>query len=244
MTPRFFAPGAGSGVASVRLPDVEAHHLQKVLRLSPGDPVSVFDGAGHEWSGVVASAGRGGVTVRLGTPLAPAREPPVAVTLGVGLQKGDRMETIVREATALGVGAIVPLSTAHVAVPARARDSVAARERWGRVALAAVKQCGRATVPDIEPLATPDEVLAAWRGERILMCVEPSLAEENPTQAAGPRPKRVLAMVGPEGGWSDAELQRAVAAGARLLHLGPRSLRADLAPTVLLAPLWATWGWE
>lgn len=241
MPPRFFAPLVERAAERVRLPADEAHHLTKVLRLGPGAPVRVFDGRGHEWRATVEAAGRAGVVVLLGAPVPTVPEPPVHVTLGVGLQKGNGMETVIRDATALGAIAIVPLSTTHVAIPARARGSQAATERWQRVAVAAVKQCGRATVPVVRPLATLDEVLAPPVAERILMCVEPRRVSA--AEGVGSRPAAALVLLGPEGGWTDEEIALAVARGARLLHLGPRTLRADLAPAVLLSAMWTAWGW-
>jgi 16S rRNA (uracil1498-N3)-methyltransferase len=240
---RFFVPDADPGSATVRLPSDEAHHFSRVLRLGPGASVRVFDGRGHEWRGTVEAAGRAGVVVKIDSPVTPAAEPPVRVTLAAGLQKGDRMETVVREATALGASAIVPLASTHVAVPARARDSKAAVERWQRVAVASAKQCGRASVPVVQPIATLEAILTAHRADRILMCVEPSRRAAGPARAAGERPASALVLVGPEGGWTDTEVDRASSAGATLVHLGPRTLRADLAPTVLLSALWTSWGW-
>ncbi len=245
MPVRFFAPSADPVEGRVRLPADEAHHLTKVLRLRAGAAVALFDGRGHEWDGVVETAGRSGVIVAMGAPRAPAGEPPVRVTLGVSLQTGDRMETVVREATALGAAAIVPLSTGHVAVPARARRSTEALARWHRVAVASAKQCGRAVVPAVQPVSTPTAVLAAAEAaaERILMCVEPSRSAAEAASRLGPRPAAALVLVGPEGGWTEAEVALALDRGARLFHLGPRTLRADLAPAVALAVLWASWGW-
>ena len=250
MTHRFFAPGVDPAAPTTsRLPAEEAHHLLRVLRLSAGATVRVFDGRGREWLATVEEAGRSGVVVRIGTPVEPAPEPPVDVTLAVALQTGDRMDTVVREATALGVAAIVPLVTAHVAVPARARDSKAAIERWQRVAVASVKQCGRASVPTVHATATlasvlADPVVTRSGAARILMCVEPSRRGADTACGHGPRPASALALVGPEGGWTDAEIAKAVAVGGTLVHLGPRTLRADLAPTVLLSALWSVWGWQ
>jgi len=239
--PRFLAPGATAGSATIRLPDDEAHHLTHVLRLRPGASIAVFDGAGHEWNATVEAAGRSGVVVRLDAPVAPVPEPAVAVTLAVGVQK--EMETIVREATALGVGAIIALSTSHVALPTRARRSPGNAARWTRVAVASAKQCGRATVPEVRAVASLEAVLQTWRDGPIVMCVEPGRDRSGSAAGAGPRPSRALVLVGPEGGWTDAEVARVVSAGGRLMHLGPRTLRADLAATVLLSALWTSWGW-
>ena len=215
----------------------------RVLRLKPGASVAIFDGAGREWTGTVETAGRSGATVRLTAAAAPVAEPAVAVTIGVALQKGDRMDTIVAEATALGVAAVTPLRTAHVALPSRARESGAAISRWQRVAVAAAKQCGRVTVPAIRPMASLDEIVGQWSGGPILVSVEPGRAWPGGAEGAGPRPAQALVLVGPEGGWDEDELKRLAAAGARRVSLGPRTLRGDLAPAVLLSALWTSWGW-
>jgi 16S rRNA (uracil1498-N3)-methyltransferase len=191
----------------------------------------------------VAAAGRAGVDVRLDAPVTPRPEPAVAITLGVGLAKGDAMDAIVRDGTALGVREVVPLSTAHVALPSKARTSRAATPRWSRVAVAAAKQCGRAVVPVIHPIETLAALLERRASDPILICVEPRRGGIDVASDPGPRPSRALVLVGPEGGWSDEDVRQAVAAGARALDLGPRTLRADLAPAVALSVLGARWGW-
>ena len=244
--PRFLVPGVPIDATSVHLPEDEAHHLARVLRLRPGAQVAIFDGSGREWSATVESVGKSSASVRLDAPVTPIAEPTVSVTLGVALQKGDRMDTIVADATALGARAIVPLSTAHVALPAKARESAAAIARWERVAVAAAKQCGRAFVPVVGRVTRFDDVLWHWGGGPILAAVEPGRiwprwAEQ--AEGAGPRPSDALVLVGPEGGWDEDELRLLAKVGARRVPLGPRTLRGDLAPSVLLSVLWASWGW-
>jgi 16S rRNA (uracil1498-N3)-methyltransferase len=246
--PRFFAPAAAAGGADVELPPDEAHHLRDVLRLGPGAVVRVFDGAGSEWHARVARADRRGVTVSLVERLAALPEPPVRLTLGVGLLKGSAMDAVIRDATMMGADVVVPLATAHVAVSGAARQNAAVVGRWTRVALASAKQCGRAVVPLVEPVAELDSVLARPGYDVIVMSVEPSQAA-----AAGPgggadltQPPggSALVLVGPEGGWSEDEVARALARGARLMTLGPRTIRAESAPAVLLSSLWTEWGWD
>jgi 16S rRNA (uracil1498-N3)-methyltransferase len=165
----------------------------------------------------------------------------VRVTLAIGVLKGDQMETVVRDATALGVTAIVPLVSANVTVPARAWRGRAAVDRWRRVAVASAKQCGRAVVPAVEPVAPFAAVMDSSAADLVLMCVEPSLAGSRALELPAGPAASVLALVGPEGGWSDGEVEAAVNAGARLIHLGPRTLRAEIVPTVLLSALWTRW---
>lgn len=241
---RFFAPAIRPGDAAVELSGDEARHLISVLRLRAGDDVRAFDGAGGEWDARVASIAGRVARLDLTRAIDPVAEPAVPVTLGVGLLKGAQMDAVVRDATALGVRAIVPLETDHVAVPSAARRAAAAG-RWHRVAIAAAKQCGRAVVPDVAGVAAFDRVLdrAVEEGDRILMAVEPGAHGGGAPIPEAPPRGGVLALVGPEGGWTAAETSRAVARGATLVHLGPRTLRAELAPAVLLSAIRSRWGW-
>jgi 16S rRNA (uracil1498-N3)-methyltransferase len=252
--PRFFAPDA-SASALIELSRDEAHHLKHVLRLGPGAPVAVFDGQGREWAGRVASVGRRGATLARLEAATPVAEPSVRVTLAIGLLKSDQMDTVVRDATMLGVSAVQPVISARVAVARRASGATGV-PRWQRVALASVKQCRRAVVPSIRPpAALPavlDEVRSGGRSDvaapATLMFVEPGVgAPATPLCGSdwpdGP-PASALVLIGPEGGWSADEVDLAVRAGARLFHLGPRTLRAESAPVVALSAIWTTWGWS
>ncbi len=241
--PRFFTPDLHEGDRIARLSATESRHLAAARRVGVGGAVTLFDGRGHEWLGRVLSTSRNAATVEIGDPVDPTAEPAVHVTLAVGLLKGDQMDTVVRDATMLGVGAIVPISTAHVSVADVGRRSDAAIERWRRVAVASAKQCGRATVPAVSSLARLDEALAAPAGTTIIMCVEPARAAGGPASLDQTPTANALLLIGPEGGWAEAEISQAVYAGARLLHLGPRTLRAETAPTVALSVLWSAWGW-
>lgn len=243
--PRFYVPDARPGDEPVTLASDEAHHLTHVLRLGPGADVSVFDGAGREWAGRVASVGKRAATIALGDPVTPAAEPPVRVTLGIALVKSDQMDAVIRDATALGVTAIAPLTTAHVAVPARAWKGEAARDRWLRVAVAAAKQSRRAVVPEIATVASFEAAIAAAGETAVFMCVEPAraVAAWGWTRGQSPPPASALVFVGPEGGWSEGEVALAASRGAQMIALGPRTLRAELAPVVALSALWTRWGW-
>jgi 16S rRNA (uracil1498-N3)-methyltransferase len=243
--PRVLLPAVTSADRIVTLPADDAHHLARVLRARLGDEVRIFDGRGREWVGRLASLIGSSATVEIAHEVTPAAEPHVRLTVAIGLLKGDQMDGAVRDATMLGAFAIVPMSTAHVAVPARARKSAVALDRWRRVAVASVKQCGRAVVPKIAPVTAFKDVVASGAEVPKFMCVEPRLAVHGLDQAgAGKmRPIEALVLIGPEGGWSPKEVEQARAAGVSLVHLGPRTLRAETVPTVVLTALWTAWGW-
>lgn len=219
------------------LPDAEAHHVRRVLRLSDGDALRVFDGRGREWQARLRFIGRHDVEVDLLDAVTPVPEPAVAVTLAVGLLKGDQMSSVVRDATALGVARIVPVASAHVVVPAAARQA-GFIDRLTRIASSSAAQCGRAVVPQITGVTAFDDLFhdAVTPAPRF-MCVEPGLAKDEARTRPSELVDRATVIVGPEGGWSEEELARARAAGASMLSLGPRTLRAELAPTVALSVL-------
>jgi 16S rRNA (uracil1498-N3)-methyltransferase len=242
---RFFAPALDPGDATVALPRDEAEHLTRVLRLGVGDRVAVFDGRGHEFLARVASVVRRDVRLEILSRVEPAAESGVAVTLAQAVLKADKMDEVVRDAVMLGVAAVQPIVSKRTEVTVAALLRGARVERWRRVALASVKQSRRAVMPDIRvPLTLEtflDEPPAALR----VMLVEPAAtADVEPLSALqGPRPPAdATVLVGPEGGWTDAECAGARARGVRLVTLGHRTLRADAVPVAALSVLQFLWG--
>lgn len=237
--PRCFAPAAAAGHV-VTLTADDAHHLTRVLRVGVGDLVGLFDGTGGEWIGRVRAT-RPEATVEIVDVAVPTAEPPVRVTLAIGLLKGGQMDAVVRDATMLGAVVIVPMSTDHVSVAREGRGAGDAVRRWERVAVASARQCRRAVVPAIRNVTPFAELLKSATAEATILCAEPGTTPL--TLHPHERPASALVLVGPEGGWSEREVQQATAAGARPLGLGPRTLRAETAPTVALSCLWTLWGW-
>lgn len=210
--------------------------------MTPGDALALFDGRGREWAGQVASVTKHAIEVSALEAIEPAAEARVPVTLAVGVLKGDQMDAVVRDATMLGAAAIVPLRTSHVTVSPKAWQSGAAVERWQRVAIASATQCRRAVVPEVRPVTDYESVLREPAAVR-LICVEPGIAAQTGPWKPGAAPASVQLLIGPEGGWTDAEVNQAIAAGASTLSLGPRTLRAETAPIVALTLVSAVWGW-
>ena len=229
----------------VALPSEERRHLARVLRLGVGATVQVFDGHGHEYAARVERADRTSVTVRTLDSVTPVREPRVGLTLAQALLKGRKLDTVVRDATMLGVSAIQPILSEHTEVPpaATARDDAA--DRWQRIAVASAKQCGRAVVPRVHTPTTLERFVSETREGRRILLVEPTGAvQQDGLQMLvnQPAPDRATIMIGPEGGWADAEIAKATAGGFEPLTLGSRTLRADAAPIAALAVLQFVWG--
>ena len=221
----------------VTLPADEAHHVVHVLRLEAGDPLVVFDGAGHEWDARIVVASKHEVIVQIEQGRTPVMEPVTRVTLAVGLLKGQAMDEVVRDATALGVASIVPMMTAHCVVPKRARGDDAI-DRWQRVSVASAKQCGRAMLPTFTAVTPFMEVLRA-PSDLKLICLEPEFPGVGIETLPLTTPYSATLLIGPEGGWSSGEVAAARLAGYRGIQLGALTLRAELAPTVALSYLWS-----
>jgi 16S rRNA (uracil1498-N3)-methyltransferase len=241
---RFFAPALDPGDEIVELPRDEGEHLTRVLRLGAGDMVNVFDGRGREFLGKVATAARRDVRVQLLSRVEPAAEAMVALTLVQAVLKGDKMDDVVRDAVMLGVAAIQPLVTQRTETTAAALRKGARVDRWQRVALASVKQSRRAVLPEVRTPLTLETYLGDPAPALRLMLVEPSLDRAQPfgTMRQQPPPHDAALLVGPEGGWTAAECDLAAGAGATLVTLGHRTLRADAVPVAAISVLQFVWG--
>jgi 16S rRNA (uracil1498-N3)-methyltransferase len=245
---RFFAPAARATGDRVLLPVDEAEHLTRVLRLSTGDRVRIFNGRGAEFEAVVDATDREGVRVHIGAPSPPAPEPRIAITLAQAVLKGDKMDDVIRDAVMIGVAAIQPLVTERTEIAMAALARGRRRERWERIAVSSAKQCGRAVVPSIlEPQRFP-VVSGFSQSQSDLPFPSPVFALIEPGAASGTSladldiaiPERATLLVGPEGGWTADEVQAAAALGS-LVTLGRRTLRADAMALVALAAMFARW---
>ena len=246
MHARFYAPNLEPGRASVDLPREEAEHLSRVLRLRVGDQVQVFDGRGREFRGKVNRVGRTAATVNLEGEVEPAPEPTVRLTLVQAVPKGDAMDRIVRDATMLGVATILPLVSARAEVSHRRLEASGRVDRWQRIAVASVKQCGRAVVPAVLQPDTLEGCFGRVEAARRFLLAEPGLLSAETvgvrSLAAEPAPASAVLIVGPEGGWTAEEVRVARGAACTPLTLGPRTLRADAAAAVAITALQCAWG--
>jgi 16S rRNA (uracil1498-N3)-methyltransferase len=203
-----------------------------VLRKRTGDEIEICDSAGRTFLAKLR-AESDGVSASLESELGAIRPPAIDIVLAQGVPKGAKMDFVVEKATELGVARIVPF------VSERTQGSGAERagkvERWRRVARAAAQQCGRADVPAVDAPLDWTELCALMGGfDRALVPWElaprQALREVLPALLAGAR--SVLIAIGPEGGLSHAEVERAVAAGATPVSLGSRILRTETAGLV------------
>jgi 16S rRNA (uracil1498-N3)-methyltransferase len=244
MLPRFYAPDLDRELASVTLPADEARHLTRVLRLNAGDEAVVFDGRGAAFRAVVEAAVRDTASLRLIEPLPAPASPAVQIVVVQAVLKGNSMDEAIRDATMMGAEAIEPVLTAHADVRTSFIRRPETIERWRRVALAAVKQSRRATLPVIEEPRTFDAWIAGPSAGMKLMFVEPSatcVPQTLKSLLEHQVPARAAVVLGPEGGWADAEIDSALRSGCVAVTLGPLTLRAESMPVAALAALGAIW---
>lgn len=230
-----------SAGAELDLPAAAAEHLVRVLRLAVGNPVTLFNGDGHDYAATLLSVGRGATHVRITAMQVNAAESPFALTLAQGLARGDKMDLVVQKATELGVTRVVPLVTERSEVRLDAARAAKRHAHWRAIAVSACEQCGRARVPEILP-ATP---LAAWLTAlpddgALRLALLPTATcslRQLPAPAAG-----ALVVIGPEGGLGAHDIAALVDAGFTGLSLGPRILRTETAGLAALAALQAMHG--
>jgi 16S rRNA (uracil1498-N3)-methyltransferase len=237
--PRLYLDAALNTGDEIDLPAQAARHVQ-VLRLQPGDELTLFNGRGGEWAAqVLRMGGRQQVTVRLAEHDTVSREAARTVTLALGMPANERMDALVEKATELGVAAIQPLQCARSVLRLAGERAERRQAHWQAVAIAAAEQSGRTRVPNIEPVCTLAGWLeglaatSAWRGVLSLSDEASALA----TSATADDAEPWLLLSGPEGGLDGQEEAAARQAGFAPFSLGPRVLRADTAPLAALALL-------
>jgi 16S rRNA (uracil1498-N3)-methyltransferase len=225
MSERFYI-NSPLGPGSVLLQGAEAHHLAVVSRLQRGDQVCLFNGDGHEYPAEIIAAGKRQVSLEVHSVETPQRERGYRVEVAAPLPRGDRGQFLIEKLTELGVTHFVPLRTRRSVV----HPSDAKREKLERYVIEASKQCGRNVLMRIEPVADWEDYAARAELPELRILAHPGGAE---LEAPGKR-DRVLA-VGPEGGFTDEEVDLARAKGWTLVGLGPRILRIETAALVLAA---------
>ncbi|MDZ4361377.1 MAG: 16S rRNA (uracil(1498)-N(3))-methyltransferase [Variovorax sp.] len=239
--PRFHCSVPLTAGASLALPPGAARHVQ-VLRMQPGDTLTLFDGAGGEYAATVERMGRSEVAVTVGAHTPVEREAARAVHLAVGMPANERMDWLVEKATELGVTSIQPLATAHGVLRLSGERAEKKRAHWEAIAVASCEQCGRNRVPVIHPVQS----FAGWLGSaaasdeaatRLVLSLADGTRAVAAVAAETPTTQPALVLSGPEGGLSATEEQDAIARGFAPATLGARVLRAETAALAALISL-------
>lgn len=226
--PRLFVPGPLQDGAVLTLEGAPANYFVNVLRLGPGAQVKLFDDRTGEWLAEIVEPGRKRVLLRILRHLRP-REPVPDLWLLFAPLKRTRIDMLVEKATELGVARLVPVLTARTVVD-RVKD-----ERLLAQMIEAAEQCERTAIPELADPMKLDALLSSWPGERTLLFADETGGDPL-LRVATPGPSAIL--IGPEGGFTDAERTALRSQGAaRPVALGPRILRAETA-AIAAAAIW------
>jgi 16S rRNA (uracil1498-N3)-methyltransferase len=233
---RFFLDGPLA--ASMVIRGQDARHIGKVLRLKAGDEIAVVAKDGQAGRAVITAVGPTSVSLELAETLAISCEPPVAVWLAQGLPKGDKLEFIIQKAVEIGAAGIIPMATAFSTVQYHEARQKSRLARWRKVAEEAAKQCGRTALPTVTAVKTLTEVLAEASEETAVIMLYEGQTGDSLQAALNAAPaSSYLLLVGPEGGFSQAEADTVRARGGRIAGLGPRILRTETASLAVLSIL-------
>ena len=237
---RLYLEGALSSGSQVELSASAAGHVTRVLRLRAGAPVTLFNGSGSEFAGRIEAVQGSKVTVQVGEERAIRRESPLLLTLAQGVSRGERMDLVVQKATELGATHLVPVLTERSIVKLAGEQAQRKLAHWRAIAIAACEQSGRNRPPQVSPVVGFAQFLAGTAAEATRLILTPSSRLRIPDV---PRPAHgVTVLVGPEGGLTEEEQERAVAAGFIGVRMGPRVLRTETAALAALTLLQREFG--
>jgi len=221
-----------------------AHYLVNVLRLKVGDAVTLFH-QNHEYSGHIASIHKKNTALFIHQKVYISRESPTFTHLALSCSKGDKMDIAFQKAVELGVNAITPILSEYCSVK---RDRALDEKKmlhWKKVLISSAEQCERNMVPELYPITALSHFIEHHRSDIKWILHPPSESSSispHHTQHTPSPPQSVCVLIGPEGGFSEAEVSAAIAFQFEKISLGPRILRTETAPTVILSIIQQRWG--
>ena len=236
--PRIYTEQTLSAGSEVELEESSSHHLLKVLRMSEGRELILFNGSGGEYAATISMAGKKVARVRLGDFSQDDRESPLITELAIGISKGDRFDWVLQKATELGVTKITPLFSERTEVKLQGERLQKRIGQWQKIIVGACEQCQRNRLPVLETPQALEAFLVNCTSEQKFVLHHRADAQLRDIS----KPSSVALMIGPEGGLSDAEISAAENSGFISLTLGPRVLRTETAPITALTLVQSLWG--
>ena len=237
---RFFADPSQIGEKEIVITGADVNHIRNVLRMRTGEELLIADGQGSEYRCLLEEAGEHLVRAKICWKLDGDAELPTRITLFQGLPKSDKMDFIVQKCVELGVSRIVPVSTRRTVVKLDAKKEENRRKRWENIAESAAKQSGRGVIPEISGVTRFEDALK--EAGTMDCCLIPYERAENMAHtrevfgSISPG-SSVGIFIGPEGGFEEEEVKKAIEAGAAPITLGRRILRTETAGMAVLAML-------
>ncbi|MDI9818022.1 MULTISPECIES: 16S rRNA (uracil(1498)-N(3))-methyltransferase [unclassified Legionella] len=236
---RIYQPGEYHCGQQLELSAAASQHVGIVLRMQPGQQITLFPGDNREFEAIISSVHKKKVTVAIISERSVDRESPRGIHLVQAVSKGERMEIVVQKAVELGVASITPLLTARSVVKLDAGRMEKKRGQWQAIAVAACEQSGRNQVPEIKPVCHLDNYLKQ-NHPSFKLVLHPEMAQTWRNYELAEN--EITLLIGPEGGFSDEEIKQILSFDFKPLRLGPRILRTETAAISALSVLQAVWG--
>lgn len=240
---RFYVPEPQIEKGLLKVDGSEVKHIRKVLRLKTGDRITIFDGLTKEYEGTIVESESSSVSIRIQNAFSPERDSPLEITLAQSLLKGEKMDYLIQKATELGVKGIVPFfSSRSISLPENSKK-LERHDRWEKIAVAASKQCGRGVLPEIRSLQNYSDMLRSVPQDslRLILWEKERVGLKEVLKGAMEK-KKIFFLVGPEGGFSQEEVDQSKEKGFIPISLGKRILRAETASLCLISILQYEWG--
>ena len=231
--PRIYQPSELVVGQTCQLTEDAANHVGRVLRMQVGQALELFNGDGHNYAAKICEVSKKAVWVQLENSIENPVESPLRIHLGQGISRGDRMDFAIQKAVELGVAEITPLFTERCGVKLDAERAEKKREQWQKIVISACEQSGRSVVPTVNSLQHLEKWLAQPTKE-LKLTLDPWARDTIKTLG---QTDAVRLVIGPEGGFSDAEVAQTQQAGFTAVQLGPRVLRTETAALTAIAAL-------
>lgn len=222
----------------LRLDEKASHHLARVLRAGVGDKLTLFNGQGGEYEASITHIDKKGVDVELISFVSRDVEAPISIHLAQGMARGEKMDMIVQKAVELGVKKITPLMTERCNLKLDHEREEKRLQHWRSIAISACEQCGRNYLPELmAPISLMEWLKNVKEEQRFILSphVQNKLPAEDPISS-------IVLLIGPEGGFSEREMDVAKQYCFLPLNLGPRVLRTETATIAALATLQYRYG--
>ncbi|MFH0948735.1 MAG: 16S rRNA (uracil(1498)-N(3))-methyltransferase [Elusimicrobiota bacterium] len=239
---RFYVPpGRVIDGETIEISGSEAHHIKNVIRKKIGDVVFLFDGQGVEYEAEIERLRDLEIRVKIVSKTQRDIESKIKINLYQSLPKGRKFDFIVEKTTELGVSKIIPVISERSVIPSEARNLAVKQARWQKIALSAAKQCGRTVITEISPIQTFETaVISISQSQSQSLSLIPWECEQKTTL------KNLLTtyhlqlttfnlFIGPEGGFSNSEIELAKTSGIIPVSLGKRILRTETASLVVIS---------
>lgn len=233
---RFFVSAQNIKNNKVYIDEDQSRHIEKVLRLRTGDIISVFDGKGHEYQVRLSGREKKTLLADIEAELKRENEALTRLSLVQGIPRGDKMDTIIQKAAEIGVSTIYPLISERTVIKLAGEKAEKKVDRWQLIAREACKQCRRNVIPEVKPVLDFNALFREIGQKPAIMLYEneeqtglKTLLREKQESLAG---RDIFLLLGPEGGFSQAEVEESRRRKIIPAGLGPRILRAETAAIV------------